>query len=176
MVALTFFENVENEMSDTITIAQKPETQAQVAKPAKPTKQPKVATKVATRQLKAEGLKKTVEISGRKATATYTVAQTKGAPEYVFTTTFDFTGLTNDEILELALSSVRIAYQARLRNLSDAEFHNPETGKLIDVKRDIVNAQRQSVDDLTKAARALARVSGISEQDARKIVENHAKK
>jgi hypothetical protein len=91
---------------------------------------------------------------------------------YKKTCTFDFSKCTRDELLQLATSNVRITIQGRLRSMGDAALNSGIFAN-VDVKSEVVDATKQSVDDLTKAARSIARASGgnITEAEALQMIK-----
>lgn len=167
-------------MSET-TVVENKVAQAQVETK---TVQPKVETKRVLKpvapQPKVEQPKaaKLLEVKGKKVRATFTVkANEEATNDVACDVTFDFSQCSEEDVLKLATASVRISYQAQLRRMGDAEMQRvAKTTQVVDVQRDILNAARQSVDETTKAVRALARASGMSEQDARKHIERLMKK
>lgn len=110
----------------------------------------------------------TVVLSDKKhVKAPFTIKQNSKATEsYIFNTTFDFSGCTEEDILILAMRSARIVFQGQLRQNWQSALHNEHT--MVDVKSQIVDAERQQVDEHSRMIGLLARNLGISREDAEK--------
>jgi hypothetical protein len=163
---------------DAIEVAPTTVEQPQVVKQPKVVKhtgKAKVLNAPAKRVPIAEGetRKRLLEVvpNTRTVRATYTFkVDAKSTDEYPVESVFDFSGCTDEEILILASSSVRITIQAKLRAMGDVAT-NIDTFANVDVKTDVLNSARLPVDETLKTIRQLARVTGITEAAARAIVE-----
>lgn len=117
-----------------------------------------------------------VNEADKTATATFSLKFAKGdADRYQYETKFDLSGLTYAELAELALRSVVIDVQARLRAMGKDAARKRGVMATVNVKTDIVDAQRATGDDTTRLIRNLMRVLGVDEAAARKIVESNLK-
>jgi hypothetical protein len=126
-----------------------------------------------------EKVSKTVDVIGPdKVKAVYTFKTSERSSDvYRKETVFDFTGCSESDLLFLATATCRITVQRKLRELSEAEMLDPATFAVVNVKADIVDAKRQSADEMTKAIRALKRaVPSLTDEAARKIIEREAGK
>ncbi len=96
----------------------------------------------------------------------------KDDPQYLIDTTYDFSGCSREELLQLAMRSARISFQALLRKGNkDAvlrKYYGPN--KTIDVKSDIIDAERPQGDENARLIGGLARKLGISKDDAEKLL------
>ena len=98
----------------------------------------------------------------------------KATERYQVESTFDFTGCTQEEILELAASSVRITIQGKLRAMGESAL-DPNAMRVVDVKRDVVETQRSVVDDTVKAIRALMKATGMSSEKCVELINANKK-
>jgi len=102
--------------------------------------------------------------------AVFTFKLHDGATErYNMESEFDFNNCSNDEILFLAASSVRITIQGKLRQMGDAAL-DVGTFAHVDVKSDVVDSTRSPMSDDVRSIRAIARVAKCSEEKAREIM------
>ena len=99
----------------------------------------------------------------------------KSNDRYRMNSVFDFSNCSEAEILELASASVRITIQGRIRAMREGAVTSRAFGN-VDVKSEVVDAQKSSADELTKAVRSLSRALSISESEARKLLEREAAK
>jgi hypothetical protein len=158
-------------MTDTTTVAPvattetkpvetkaKPQPKVLADKSAKPAKvvaknqrQPMAADAVANRDIKFEG--------DKKATIGYTFKLSdKDDARYQVTTELDFSGVSKEQLMELAISSIRIMLQRNLRDMGLAALQQDVYTK-VDVAKELLSKQRMSVDNFTKASRALQNLS-----------------
>ena len=99
----------------------------------------------------------------------------KSPDRYMMNSVFDFSNCSEAEILELAAASVRITIQGRIRAMREGAVTSRAFAN-VDVKSEVVDAQKSSADELTKAVRSLSRALTISESEARKLLEREAAK
>lgn len=103
-----------------------------------------------------------VDTAKKTVTATYGVRKTDKSPRYALTSAFDFSGVSQAELLELAIRGVIIDTQRQWRVLanaanSTAERVNPFAS--VNVKTAIIDASRKTADPVTKAVNALNKLS-----------------
>lgn len=142
----------------------------QKAKPGKvlpdQSKQPKVAAGNLRNPI-AEGVPAKREfkhLDNQKLQSTFSFKLSDKSPDrYQVESVFDFSGCTQEEILELAAATVRIVVQSKLRAMGEGA-RNPNAYAKVDVKREVVETQRQAVDDYTKAVRQLGKLSDAEKQ------------
>lgn len=103
----------------------------------------------------------------------YTVKENEDATdELAVVTRFDYTNCTEEDILNLATSSVRITIQGRIRKMTaEARKLYAATPQTVDVKAEIVAAARQQRDPMDRMVADLARAKGWTEARARPVVE-----
>lgn len=114
-------------------------------------------------------------LSGKKVKSTFSFRQNATSPRYAKEVTYDFSGLDEKQLLELATKTVQIKVQAMLRALDPAVMLDASILNEIDVLRDIVSAEKKSADPDTKAIRSLMAATGCDESTARDMM-NAAKK
>jgi hypothetical protein len=90
---------------------------------------------------------------------TYAIRKNEKATRYVKNSTFDFSGVSREQLLLLAMYGVKVKTQSLLRDMSDPAFLNSATLRDVDVLRDVINAQRAPADPATAAKRALSKMS-----------------
>lgn len=76
--------------------------------------------------------------------------------------TFDFTGCSADEILELAARSAKVWYQGKWRSKSvtNAERVSPaKWERTVDVKQEMLEAERAPVDPFTAVMRGIGKLT-----------------
>jgi hypothetical protein len=118
-----------------------------------------------------------VDVAAKTVTTTFAFKLSeKDTKRYQKTTVFNFDGCSQEEILSLALPTVRIIIQRNLRALGEKAL-DAANYATVNVKRDIIDAQRQRevVDDKTRAVRALMTATNMSHEMALAIVEKSIK-
>lgn len=106
---------------------------------------------------------------------TFSFRLVEKGPRYVKSVEFDFSDCTDEDMINLALQSVRIDLQAQLRALKEGAL-NPELFKKCNVKLDIINKSRDAIDPNVAAARRLMTALGCTYDDAIAIVERELAK
>ncbi|MGE5513715.1 MAG: hypothetical protein ACM31O_21005 [Bacteroidota bacterium] len=109
-------------------------------------------------------------LGGRKVRATFSIRRSQDEPRYEKSIVFDFSGLSEEQLLELALYSVKVKAQAMLRALEPAKMLNPDSLSTIDVLKDIVEAPAKSGDPISAAVRSMMKAVGCDEATAREMV------
>lgn len=106
---------------------------------------------------------------GDQCTATFAVRRVRNGPRYEKVVTFDFSGVTREQLLELSMYHVKVWTQRVLRATKQEDMLNPNTLSTVAVLQDIVHGVRRSGDPVGAAFRTLARQFGITEDKAREI-------
>lgn len=114
--------------------------------------------------------KSTEFLGNQKVRDTFSFAFSKGGPRYVKTVDFDFSDCTPEELLNLALKSARIDWQAKLRAAGEKSLDVQAFTKC-NVKLDILSAERAVVDPKVRAVRGLMAELEINEAEAIAILE-----
>jgi hypothetical protein len=132
-------------------------------------KQPKVAEE--TLQPIGEGEKATraTQINGDVATDTYSFRLVDKGPRYNRTTEFDFSGCTKEDLLNLALQSVRIDWQSQIRGAGATALLKSHFVKC-NVKLDILQKQREAADPMVAAVRRLMTILNCTNDEAVAII------
>lgn len=114
-------------------------------------------------------------LNGRKVKSTFSFRQSSTSPRYAKEVTYDFSGLSEEQLLELATKTVQIKVQAMLRALDPSVMLDASILNEIDVLNDVVNSEKKTADPDTKAIRSLMAATGCDESTARDMM-NAAKK
>jgi len=109
-------------------------------------------------------------LAGKKVRSTFSFRRNAESPRYEKQITFDFSGLDEQQLLELALKAVQIRAQAMLRNLDPSVMLNSESLAEVDVLKDVVNVEKKAADPTSKAIRSLMQATGCTEEVARDMM------
>lgn len=112
---------------------------------------------------------KTEIIGPRKVKATFSIRRSQDEPAYQKTVTFDYSDVSNDELLLMAMYQAKVKLQALLRAMSPEKMLDPATYSVCNVKSDLLEAPARTVDPDGAAIRALTKV-GVDEATARQMV------
>ena len=115
-------------------------------------------------------------LGGKKVRSTFSLRRTQDEPRYEKTIMFDFSELSEKELLELALYSVKVKAQAMLRALDPAAMLNTESLSTVDVLKDIVQAPSKTGDPISSAVRSMMKATGCDEETARQMLANAQEK
>jgi hypothetical protein len=84
---------------------------------------------------------------------------------------FTFEHVTEEELFLLAMYACKVRLQALLRNLSPEVMTNAQTLASIDVKRDLLEADRATSDPVTAAVRSIMKATGLDEVGAKALLD-----
>jgi hypothetical protein len=90
--------------------------------------------------------------------ATFSLRRDAKSSRYEKKVTFDFSKVTDEEIHLMALYAAKVKLQALLRNLSPEIMLNSETLAAVDVKVDLLEADKVQADPVTAAVRSIQKV------------------
>ena len=112
--------------------------------------------KMSIRKMTATDKLAETKINGKKAVVNWSVKADgeKTTPRYMLTSTFDFSGCSDAEILSLALKSVVIEAQRQWRDLANTKGSTATTVNpfaTVNVKSAIVDATRRTADPVARA-------------------------
>ena len=107
--------------------------------------------------------------AGDKCEAVFAIRRVRNGPRYEKKVTYDFSGVSREQLLELSMYNVKVWTQRVLRATKPEEMLDPKTLAEVDVLQDIVQGVRRSGDPVGAAFRTLARQFGITEDKAREI-------
>ena len=85
--------------------------------------------------------------------------------------TFDFEHVNEEELYLLAMYACKVKLQALLRNLSPEVMANAQTLASIDVKRDLLEADKVAADPVTAAVRSIQKATGLDEAAAKALLD-----
>lgn len=109
-------------------------------------------------------------LSGKKVRSTFSFRRNAESPRYAKEIVYDFSGLSEQQLLELALKTVQIRAQSMLRNLDPAVMLDATVLTEIDVLKDVVAAEKKGADPHTQAIRSLMKATGCTEEVARDMM------
>jgi hypothetical protein len=111
-------------------------------------------------------------LAGKKVQSTFAIRRDSKSPRYEKVVTFDFSGVSEQQLIELSLYAVKVRTAALLRNLSPDQMLAPDVLSTVDVVADVIESERKSTDPTTAAIRSLQKALGVSEEVARATLEN----
>lgn len=114
-------------------------------------------------------------VGNKKIKSTFSFRRNAESPRYAKEIVYDFSGLNENQVLELAVRTIQIKVQAMLRALDPTTMLDASILNEIDVLNDVVNSEKKSADPDTKAIRSLMAATGCDETTARDMM-NAAKK
>jgi hypothetical protein len=100
-----------------------------------------------------------IDAENNLVTCRYSFRPHSGGKRYEKNTVFDFTGVSHEQMLGLAVSSIRIDAQAMLRNSEPADMLNPDTMANVNVLRDMLSVQRTSANPVSNVLKNVAKMS-----------------
>ncbi len=109
-------------------------------------------------------------VGNKKIKSTFSFRRNAESPRYAKEVTYDFSGLTEEQVLELAVRTIQIKVQAMLRALDPAVMLDASVLTEIDVLKDVLNSEKRGPDPDTKAIRSLMAATGCSEEVAREMM------
>ncbi len=115
-------------------------------------------------------------LAGKKVKSTFSFRRNAESPRYAKEIVYDFSGLSEQQLLELAVKTVQIRAQAMLRALDPNVMLNSESLAEIDVLKDIVNVEKKAADPMTAAVRSMMKAVGCDEATARSMIEQAREK
>ena len=107
----------------------------------------------------------------KKVQAVFSLRRDAKSPRYGKEALFDFSRLTEEELLTMAMYSAKVKLQAILRNLSPEVMLNSETLAKIDVKADLLEADKAPADPVTAAVRSIMKATGVTKRPQKHFLE-----
>jgi hypothetical protein len=102
---------------------------------------------------------RTTTHNGSKSKIEYTFKLKDGDKDrYQVATTLDWTGVTEEQLKDLAIATIRIALQRNLRAMGLKALDQSVYAE-VNVLKDIIETQREVADNVTKASRALQKLT-----------------
>ena len=99
----------------------------------------------------------------KKVEAIFSLRRDAKSQRFEKKATFDFEHVTEEELYLLAMYACKVKLQALLRNLSPEVMANAQTLASIDVKRDLLEADKATADPVTAAVRSIQKATGLDE-------------
>ena len=93
------------------------------------------------------------------------------SPRFEKKALFNFEHVTEEELYLLAMYACKVKLQAILRALSPEVMLNPQTLASIDVKRDLLEADRATSHPVTAAVRSIQKATGLDESAAKVLLD-----
>jgi hypothetical protein len=110
-------------------------------------------------------------LGSKKVEAIFSLRRDAKAPRHEKKATFDFGKLTEEELYLMAMYSAKVKLQAILRNLSPDVMLNSATLAVIDVKADLLEADKAPSDPTTAAVRSIQKATGLDEAAAKLLLD-----
>jgi hypothetical protein len=107
----------------------------------------------------------------KKVSTVFSIRRDAKAPRYEKRALFDFSKVTEEELYLLAMYSAKVKLQAILRNLSPEIMVNSATLATIDVKADLLEADRAPSDPVTAAVKSIQKATGLDETAAKALLD-----
>jgi hypothetical protein len=107
----------------------------------------------------------------KKVEATFSIRRDAKSQRYEKKCMFTFEHVTEEDLYLLAMYACKVRLQALLRNLSPEVMLNPQTLASIDVKRDLLEADRATGDPTTAAVKSIMKATGVTEEAAKAILD-----
>ena len=110
-------------------------------------------------------------LGNKKVEATFSLRRDAKAPRHEKKATFDFSKVSEEELYLLAMYASKVRLQAILRALSPEVMLNPQTLSSIDVKVDLLEADRAQGDPVSAAVRSIQKATGLDEGAAKLLLD-----
>jgi hypothetical protein len=112
----------------------------------------------------------------KKVEAVFSLLRDAKSPRYEKKALFNFEPVTEEELYLMAMYSAKVKLQAILRNLSPEVMLNPGTLSQIDVRRDLLEADKAPADPVTAAVKSIMKATGLDESAAKLLLADAQKK
>lgn len=109
-------------------------------------------------------------VGNKKIKSTFSFRRNAESPRYAKEIIYDFSGLSEQQVLELALRTVQIKVQAMLRALDPTVMLDASVLTEIEVLKDVLNSEKKAADPDTQAIRSLMKATGCTEEVAREMM------
>ena len=110
-------------------------------------------------------------VGSKKVEAMFSLRRDAKSQRYEKKATFDFGKLSDEELYLLAMYAAKVKLQAILRNLSPDVMLNSATLAVIDVKADLLEADKAPSDPTTAAVRSIQKATGLDEGAAKALLD-----
>src|SRR6476620_1301732 len=110
-------------------------------------------------------------LGSKKVEATFSLRRDAKSQRYEKKATFDFGNVTEEELYLLAMYAAKVKLQAILRNLSPDVMLNSATLAVIDVKADLLEADKAPADPVSAAIKSIQKATGLDEAAAKALLD-----
>jgi hypothetical protein len=110
-------------------------------------------------------------LGSKKVEAVFSVRRDAKSQRYEKKATFDFSKLSDEELYLMAMYSAKVKLQAILRNLSPDVMLNSATLAVIDVKADLLEADKAPADPVSAAIKSIQKATGLDEAAAKALLD-----
>jgi hypothetical protein len=110
-------------------------------------------------------------LGNKKVEANFSLRRDAKSPRHEKKATFDFSKVSEEELYLMAMYSAKVKLQAILRNLSPEVMLNSATLAAIDVKADLLEADKAPSDPTTAAVRSIQKATGLDEGAAKALLD-----
>jgi hypothetical protein len=107
----------------------------------------------------------------KKVEAVFSIRRDAKAPRHEKKALFDFGKVSEEELFLMAMYSAKVKLQAILRNLSSEVMLNSTTLAAIDVKADLLEADKAPSDPVTAATKSIMKATGLEEAAAKAVLD-----
>jgi hypothetical protein len=107
----------------------------------------------------------------KKVEAVFSLRRDAKSPRFEKKALFNFEHVAEEELYLLAMYACKVKLQAILRALSPEVMLNPQTLASIDVRRDLLEADRATSDPVTAAVRSIQKATGLDEIGAKALLD-----
>jgi len=115
-------------------------------------------------------------LGAKRVEAVFSLRRDSKSQRFEKKAAFNFEHVTEEELYLLAMYACKVKLQAILRNLSPEVMLNPQTLSTIDVRRDLLEADRAPSDPVTAAVKSIQKATGLDEDGAKALLADAQKK
>jgi len=107
----------------------------------------------------------------KRVEATFSIRRDKDSQRFEKKALFDFSKVTEEELYLLAMYAAKVKLQAILRAMSPEVMANSAVLSTVDVRSDLLDAEKQPSDPITAAVRGIMKATGLDEVAAKALLE-----
>ena len=110
-------------------------------------------------------------LGGKKVEATFSIRRDAKSQRFEKKAVFSFTAVTEEELHLMAMYAAKVKLQAILRAMSADVMADASVLAVIDVKVDLLEAEKAQVDPVTAAVRSIQKATGLDEVAAKLLLD-----
>ena len=110
-------------------------------------------------------------LGGKKVEATFSIRRDAKSQRFEKRAVFSFAAVTEEELHLMAMYAAKVKLQAILRAMSPDVMANASVLSTIDVKVDLLEAEKAQVDPVTAAVRSIQKATGLDETAAKLLLD-----